>query len=276
MSLILDALDRSDQDRSDPVEVPGVHTQHGPVIGPARRRWPLMLLLLAVPLLLVLAWMRYGAEEPGPTRTVAELEPAVVPAPTVEPTPAPVPAPESVTPLSTTEVQPSRFERQLGEPVAFEPEPAAPEVAAESPVSPEIAALYASHNGPTESASAPDAPPAGTALEPAAENPALDVEVLTQAALQELETKAPAEHPVPLLRQLSQRQKDTVPSVYYSEHHWNGSGSSSSVVLNGNKLEEGESVARGMELEEILEDSVVLNYQGTRFRLRSLNSWVNL
>jgi len=31
-----------------------------------------------------------------------------------------------------------------------------------------------------------------------------------------------------------------------------------------------------MRVEEILSDSVVLDYRGTQFRLRALNSWVNL
>jgi hypothetical protein len=38
----------------------------------------------------------------------------------------------------------------------------------------------------------------------------------------------------------------------------------------------GGSPVPGMKIEEILPDSVVLNYQGTQFRLRALNSWVNL
>jgi hypothetical protein len=46
--------------------------------------------------------------------------------------------------------------------------------------------------------------------------------------------------------------------------------------MNGNTVKAGGSVVPGMKVEEILPDSVVLNYQGTQFRLRALNSWVNL
>jgi hypothetical protein len=48
------------------------------------------------------------------------------------------------------------------------------------------------------------------------------------------------------------------------------------VVLNGKELKVGGSPASGVKVEEILPDSVVLNYRGTEFRLRALNSWVNL
>jgi hypothetical protein len=47
-------------------------------------------------------------------------------------------------------------------------------------------------------------------------------------------------------------------------------------VINGKTWREGDLVKPGLRLMEILEDSIVLDYRGTEFRLRSLNSWVNL
>jgi hypothetical protein len=47
------------------------------------------------------------------------------------------------------------------------------------------------------------------------------------------------------------------------------------VVINGKTLRTGASAA-GVKVEEILPDSVVLEVKGNRFRLRALNSWVNL
>ena len=47
------------------------------------------------------------------------------------------------------------------------------------------------------------------------------------------------------------------------------------MVINGKTLRAGAS-AGGIKVEEILPDSVVLEVKGTRFRLRALNSWVNL
>jgi hypothetical protein len=48
------------------------------------------------------------------------------------------------------------------------------------------------------------------------------------------------------------------------------------VVLNGKELRPGGQPASGVKVVEILPDSVVLDYRGTEFRLRALNSWVNL
>jgi len=81
---------------------------------------------------------------------------------------------------------------------------------------------------------------------------------------------------VPFLIDLSQQIKDSIPTVYYLRHDYSSDTARSSVVLNSKTLNVGGTPASGMKIEEILPDSVVLNYQGTQFRLRALNSWVNL
>ena len=75
---------------------------------------------------------------------------------------------------------------------------------------------------------------------------------------------------------MSQRTKDGIPTVYYQRHEYSGRPGQSRVVLNGKSLKKGGSPVAGMKVEEILPDSVVLSYGGTQFRLRALNSWVNL
>ena len=47
-------------------------------------------------------------------------------------------------------------------------------------------------------------------------------------------------------------------------------------MLNSKSVKVGGNVAPGVKLDEILPDSVVLDYRGTQFRLRALNSWINL
>ncbi|MBK6740148.1 MAG: general secretion pathway protein GspB [Haliea sp.] len=81
---------------------------------------------------------------------------------------------------------------------------------------------------------------------------------------------------MPFLIDLSQQVKDSIPTVYYLRHDYSNNASLSTVVLNSKTLSVGGSPVPGMKIEEILPDSVVLNYQGTQFRLRALNSWVNL
>ena len=75
---------------------------------------------------------------------------------------------------------------------------------------------------------------------------------------------------------LRQSQKDEIPSIFYSQHNWSSDPAERSVVLNGQERREGQQVKPGLRLVEILESSIVLNFNGTEFQLRSLNSWVNL
>ena len=84
-----------------------------------------------------------------------------------------------------------------------------------------------------------------------------------------------APHAVPFLSALSQQSKDAVPTLMYQRHDYSADPARSSVVINGKTLRAGEAVA-GVKVDEILADSVVLQSGGTRFRLRALNSWVNL
>ena len=81
-------------------------------------------------------------------------------------------------------------------------------------------------------------------------------------------------HPVALLENLSQQQKDRVPTIVYSDHVFAASGIAS-VELNGKRMLAGQQ-AGGIEVVEILTDSVILRAGGSEFRLRALNTWVNL
>ena len=81
-------------------------------------------------------------------------------------------------------------------------------------------------------------------------------------------------HSVALLENLSQQQKDRVPTIVYSDHVFAASDIAS-VELNGKRMLAGQQ-AGGIEVVEILTDSVILRAGGSEFRLRALNTWVNL
>jgi general secretion pathway protein B len=104
----------------------------------------------------------------------------------------------------------------------------------------------------------------------------IDVDRILRMAREEAKNASLGDHPVPLLIELSQQIKDSIPTVHYLRHDYSSNSSQSTVVLNSKTLAVGGSPAPGMKIEEILPDSVVLNYQGTQFRLRALNSWINL
>jgi type II secretory pathway component PulC len=104
----------------------------------------------------------------------------------------------------------------------------------------------------------------------------IDIARVLQSAREEMKDATLDEHPVPLLSALSQQVKDDIPTLYYQRHDYSNNTSISTVVMNSKTLKVGGNPVNGVKIEEILPDSVVLSYQGTQFRLRALNSWVNL
>lgn len=110
-------------------------------------------------------------------------------------------------------------------------------------------------------------------MEQAEETP-IDIEEVVRRAQRAIGEIPLIPHGTPLLESLSQQQKDRIPTVLYSVHDWASDGGSS-VVLNGQRLTVGQR-HQGFAVTEILEDSVILSWGGVDFRLRALNSWVNL
>ena len=103
----------------------------------------------------------------------------------------------------------------------------------------------------------------------------LDVEaILRQVQREAAAVEVVDDHPVPLLADQSKQFRDSVPTLMYLRHDYQGSRNST-VYINGESLRVGQRT-RNVEVREILPDFVVLRFQGTEFRLRALNSWVNL
>nr|WP_241262929.1 general secretion pathway protein GspB [Parahaliea mediterranea] len=301
--MILDAINRSQRERAAPGEVPGVATVHyaGATAAPSAWRQGLLGLLLVIAVG-VIAWLLW---RPAP---VAERAlPAAAPPQRAAPTPsADFPAQPVATP-SPRAVEPE----VKGE----GPVPAVNGAGSRPAVAPEVAALYAEPASPQSAAGAQTAPAAArrepgsqgkvsaekaaverasveraaqaTAPEPAVPEPAvpepavpeeqaLDVEALLRAAQREMGGEELSEHPAPFLSELSQQRKDAIPTLLYSAHDYRGGGWNSTVLINGKTARAGQALGKGVTVVEILPDSVVLEFAGKPFRLRALNSWVNL
>ncbi|NQX87608.1 MAG: general secretion pathway protein GspB [Halioglobus sp.] len=104
----------------------------------------------------------------------------------------------------------------------------------------------------------------------------LDIEKVLERAQAEIGSAELDDHPVPYIATLSQQAKNEIPTLYYQKHDYASDTAQSRVTLNGKTLRVGGSPVPGVKVEEILRNSVVLDYRGTQFRLRSLNSWINL
>ncbi len=77
------------------------------------------------------------------------------------------------------------------------------------------------------------------------------------------------------IRDLPWSLQQKIPSISYSSHHYDGAGRSY-VVINGEQKRAGQQLEQSLRLEEILADGVVLSFEGRRFKLPALSSWVNM
>lgn len=298
MSLILDALNRSESERRGSGDIPGLATEHfNESAGESRRLvgyLPWLALALAVAIIGWLLLDRAGSSEEPVSAT----------------TPDRTSAPATAAPVASQKVQPvSAAQSPPPLPVVAKPQ-AAPankvaavksntvgerETSTGSPADPAVTALYQqapAASGDNVEAEAADRAVADRSPEPRStaegrkptaaapatqpESEPLDIEAALLSAQKEMENARLEEHPAPFIEDLSQQRKDAIPTLMYSIHNFSGKAGQSSVMINGKSLRPGGNVGKGVRLEEILPESIVLSYQGEQFRLRALNSWVNL
>ena len=104
--------------------------------------------------------------------------------------------------------------------------------------------------------------------------PPIDLVAAIERAAREVGEPSLVPHPTVLLENLSQQQKDQIPTIVYTEHIY-AEGAAPVVELNGQRLRPGQRTG-AVTVEDILVDSVILRVNGVSFRLRALNTWVNL
>ena len=303
MSLILDALNRA---RRDANPAPGLDAGHPATVSGGSRVFKYLPWIALVLALIVIAWLllQPDRQDAAPTaveqlsRNVGEAltsmrgELKERAAQAREQPPAPAGAANTGT-AASTEGQPSPRTAESATTVSGE-STSRPTVSGDntSPdtVSTEVAQLYreAASRPATPEATAAATAPASAAESPvngakadasgagAGEEEPVDIKEILLRAKQEMDQGDLVEHPAPFLMDLSQQTRDEIPTVMYQRHSYGGDSSRSSVVLNGETLRAGGNAAPGVTVDEILPDSVILSFRGTRFRLRALNSWVNL
>ena len=314
MSLILDALNRSGQDAGQVPGLATVHYQAQPEEDPGAKRRQLLLGAALVIALLAITWLLLDRRQ-EPIATNSAEQPAVqvsrpdlIP-PAATPVAAPVATSVARAPGEAAVSRPAPVTRRA--PPVEPPPTSTAAVTTSSPQSRQapsprekadatatqeaaVAALYRqrrladtqsasgepvnrSVDSAGETAGSTRAKGKSAASDAAAwrEDEPVDIEQMVLLAQEDLKNDRLSKNATPFLATMSQQTKDIVPTLLYSQHDYSGDPAHSSVALNGKTLKTGASV-KGVKVEEILPDSVVLSYQGIRFRLRALNSWVNL
>jgi general secretion pathway protein B len=260
MSYILEALADSEQARQQIAATPKYSLL--PVVGEElsqQRRWPYVLagaLLLNAAVLQI--WLR-----PAPPDTVASIEARTVPQVPVQVAKTPVAAAEpDIAPLGRGEI-PAADLAGIAPPQARSPE-SRPERANDR----RVARLPASIDALPSTATATSAN--GSALMPLQQTPKLAPKVLAkpgaEAAVAMGANPAP---PSPAaagdaveLPPVLQQQMPALSVAGFIR----GEGSASMVIVNDRLVREGDEVAPGVKLEKILNDSLVFNYKGYRFK----------
>lgn len=275
MSLILEALNRSQRDRQDDAGAgrdTGAYFERSEVQR-SRLSWlPWLALVFA---LLVIGWLlseRFTADvvqipvTPKKSSVVSQTAPSQVqPEKTAQ-----------AAPTYQSNTVPIVTGRQMPPPITANSTSA--EVPGKSKVEPDsadsaVAALYA---GTEEKAATVQTPVSAKNKNPSLTERPIDIEEVLARTEEAVKTARLREHSAPFLSSLSQQVKNDIPTMLYSAHDYSSKSGKSSVVINGKVLREGGTIASGVKLDEILSDSIVLSHRGTQFRLRALNSWVNL
>lgn len=269
MSLILDALNKADRERQNTEAPPGIHSIHEVrEFNQKKRLWLYLVpISIAIVILAVLVWQLVT---PDSTPEVQAVNTVV----------------NEVDPLKKSTRIPG-----LPKPVLVKEEK-------QIPINkPAVDELYSEKEIPT-AAAVTNSTPDTTQLTSNAENQ-LDIsdsksttesgntspqEIQTTASTVETPPSTPPVTPTSLsdfpqigtVGDLPWTIINTLPSLNYSQHVYRGSQSESYVVLNDQRKREGQSLTESIRVEHILRDGIILAYKEYQFKLRALNSWVNI
>ncbi len=73
------------------------------------------------------------------------------------------------------------------------------------------------------------------------------------------------------LHELPVAFQDTIPTLMYNKHDY----AQGFVIINKKRYHEGETLAAGVVLEDLLADGVLLRFSDRAFKLSAESSWVN-
>ncbi|WP_347330993.1 general secretion pathway protein GspB [Marinimicrobium locisalis] len=288
MSMILDALQRADRERRKQEQTPpslSTPTTPPPRQAPTPRwAWWLAGAGLALALVAVLLFVALP-RPPAPAPTGHPSARAVQPqeqAPTPEPAPKPASEPRAkAAPAKPQDIAELYHSPQVDETSVSQLYRTAQSGGRPTPTvdASKASAIEGAEGHTQQLAERPK--PAAVRLSQAESAPQTARETQPAQAAPS-KTAAPKPEPapeptpaVPSVRDLPWNLQQTMPSLNYQRHDYR-EGAASRVVINGKELRAGQQVASDLKLERIEEDGAILRYQGHQFKLRALNSWVNM
>lgn len=248
MSLLLDALNKADQERKRNEMVPGINSNHDayPEHRPQASPAVIVAITFAVAIAIVAAAFFLFS---GRTQPVAQT-PAIATASAPAQQKAAASSAEPLIKPATPQAAGAQSSQDLITPTTAD----APDDS--------VTDLYQKNEAPIEK-------PAEKTAEKPAEQLSQSLVTPTAGTL----TLAQFSN-IPDINELPQNQLNKIPSLNYSQHNVNSVGGS--VVLNGVIRRPNDQVANGIVLEKVLEDGIILHAENFSFKMRALNSWLNM
>lgn len=249
MSLLLDALNKADQERKRNEAAPGINSNHGQVGDHSTRNISIAVIAAALIgfaiLLAAIYWLGQRSTASAPTTAAAN----------------------SSTPATPNTSQPTQKNPSVAV-VQIPTESALETNNAEE----DVASLYA-QNTPSQEPVA--SPVTGTIANDNNDN-AETLPSTAQASIAQPATPTSITQfaNLPDLHDLPSQILVKIPSLNYSEHNFNNVGGS--VKINGEIKHVNDQLAPGLVIDKILEDGMILHLDNYSFKMRALNSWVNM
>ncbi len=243
MSLLLDALNKADQERKRNEATPGIHSSHGHTGEHNARKVSLVLIVaILIGFAVLLATIYWLGQRSTLTTPVAAAVPV-----------NPTPAPQDRSPQIINETPATAANLSIGSPNAT--------IAEE-----DVANLYAQNAQTLE--------PITAAVQETIPTTREDHQTLPSTVPQSTPTSITQFANLPDLHDLPSQILVKIPSLNYSEHNFNNVGGS--VKINGEIKHVNDQLAPGLVIDKILEDGMILHLDNYSFKMRALNSWVNM
>ncbi|WP_455206028.1 general secretion pathway protein GspB [Kaarinaea lacus] len=264
MSYILDALKKSEQERSRGTipDIQSFNQAPGPSQSPQSSKWPYIvgiILLLNIAVVGFWAYQQYftplsknssasGSEmvQSKPAAALNQNNNVVADVPKIAAASSPEKQPKSVAKSAKSIEQPTINDLSTTQEIAPQTQPKANVIFSDQPLKVTAEELKNAKN--TQQAG-------------------------VQTMPERLEIIEPTDAKVYSISELPDEVKRALPAINFAGHVFSNNENQSSVMLNGQKMREGQLLNRDLVLEEITAEGVILRYQNYRFKLGALQDW---
>lgn len=252
MSLLLDALNKADQERKRNNEAaPGINSNHEQRDDHSPRNNSILLIVVIVIGLLILLAAIYWL---GQRSTAPQVRTASAPVTATSSTPKmtthSATNKKSVVSSETTSVDANTTTNETDNPDET------------------VASLYQNTHVPESNAAVTISPPGEVPVQPAKDPaPVSAPDIASPVSITQFAS-------LPEIHDLPNNILEKIPSLGYSEHNYSANGAS--VKINGEIKHVNDQLPSGIVIDKILEDGMILHIDNYSFKMRAMNSWVNM